>query len=376
MDDRTRAGLVRGRRRGHSESDEPRQPGALGARLRRQLRVPDRAAYSARAARYLQGPLAAAGLQLDRDGRHGAAARAASSSASSWSTTLSRCRAFAIPQSGVRVRPRARVVVAGLQARCDYTVRIPTSFCINVAVAGAIVMYDRMLTHGRFAERPVMPGGTRSRWRGATGLFGRTRRDHGRALRGRARPVWCGQPRPRTSDSVDDATDQAADPGGRPPGRPSAPAPPRRRRRSSSAAIATGTSTSSRTATRPICYMASEPKKQEGNYTRRGSPAVLVTRRPGAARGLRGQRRSRLHLRRQQRRDRRSTSASSSCSRAASTPGRPTSRRQEPDRGHAQGTDMTVRGNSSKTPTRSTPTPCSASRAAYDAMTEACASTS
>jgi hypothetical protein len=31
-----------------------------------------------------------------------------------------------------------------------------------------------------------------------------------------------------------------------------------------------------------ICYMASEPKKQEGDYTRRGSPAVLVTRRPGS----------------------------------------------------------------------------------------------
>jgi Invasion associated locus B (IalB) protein len=30
-----------------------------------------------------------------------------------------------------------------------------------------------------------------------------------------------------------------------------------------------------------ICYMASEPKKQEGDYTRRGDPAVLVTRRPG-----------------------------------------------------------------------------------------------
>ena len=29
-----------------------------------------------------------------------------------------------------------------------------------------------------------------------------------------------------------------------------------------------------------ICYMASEPKKQEGNYTRRGNPVVLVTRRP------------------------------------------------------------------------------------------------
>jgi hypothetical protein len=32
-----------------------------------------------------------------------------------------------------------------------------------------------------------------------------------------------------------------------------------------------------------ICYMASEPKKQEGNYTRRGNPAVLVTRRPKLA---------------------------------------------------------------------------------------------
>jgi hypothetical protein len=31
-----------------------------------------------------------------------------------------------------------------------------------------------------------------------------------------------------------------------------------------------------------ICYIASEPKKQEGNYTRRGSPALLVTRRPGS----------------------------------------------------------------------------------------------
>jgi hypothetical protein len=30
-----------------------------------------------------------------------------------------------------------------------------------------------------------------------------------------------------------------------------------------------------------ICYMASVPKKQTGNYTRRGNPAVLVTRRPG-----------------------------------------------------------------------------------------------
>lgn len=42
-----------------------------------------------------------------------------------------------------------------LLARCDVTVKIPTSFCINVAMAGAIVMYDRLLTLGRFGERPV-----------------------------------------------------------------------------------------------------------------------------------------------------------------------------------------------------------------------------
>jgi len=30
-----------------------------------------------------------------------------------------------------------------------------------------------------------------------------------------------------------------------------------------------------------ICYIASEPKDQEGNYTRRDRPALLVTRRPG-----------------------------------------------------------------------------------------------
>ena len=31
-----------------------------------------------------------------------------------------------------------------------------------------------------------------------------------------------------------------------------------------------------------ICHMASEPTKQEGDYTRRGNPAVVVTRRPGS----------------------------------------------------------------------------------------------
>lgn len=47
-----------------------------------------------------------------------------------------------------------------LVARCDYVVKIPTAFCINVAMAGAIVMYDRVRSLGRFAPRPVMEGGS------------------------------------------------------------------------------------------------------------------------------------------------------------------------------------------------------------------------
>ena len=44
-------------------------------------------------------------------------------------------------------------------ARCDHVVKIPTAFCINVAMAGAIVMYDRVRSLGRFPPRPVSAGG-------------------------------------------------------------------------------------------------------------------------------------------------------------------------------------------------------------------------
>ena len=39
--------------------------------------------------------------------------------------------------------------------RCQHVVRIPSRFALNLAVAGALVLYDRLLQHGRFAERPV-----------------------------------------------------------------------------------------------------------------------------------------------------------------------------------------------------------------------------
>lgn len=46
-----------------------------------------------------------------------------------------------------------------LQARCAYTVKIPTKFCVNVGLAGAIVLYDRTISMGRFAERAPQTGG-------------------------------------------------------------------------------------------------------------------------------------------------------------------------------------------------------------------------
>ncbi len=45
-----------------------------------------------------------------------------------------------------------------LQSRCDYLVKIPTRFSVNLGVAGALVMYDRLLTLGRHAPRPVGEG--------------------------------------------------------------------------------------------------------------------------------------------------------------------------------------------------------------------------
>lgn len=47
--------------------------------------------------------------------------------------------------------------------RCAFTVKIPMKFCINVGVAGALVMYDRMISmggpDGKFAPRPARAGG-------------------------------------------------------------------------------------------------------------------------------------------------------------------------------------------------------------------------
>jgi tRNA G18 (ribose-2'-O)-methylase SpoU len=44
-------------------------------------------------------------------------------------------------------------------SRCEFVVKIPTLFSINVGMAGAIVMYDRLIAQGNYGERPLVPGG-------------------------------------------------------------------------------------------------------------------------------------------------------------------------------------------------------------------------
>jgi tRNA G18 (ribose-2'-O)-methylase SpoU len=44
-------------------------------------------------------------------------------------------------------------------SRCEFVVKIPTRFSINVGMAGAIVIYDRLASLGGYPVRPMRPGG-------------------------------------------------------------------------------------------------------------------------------------------------------------------------------------------------------------------------
>ena len=67
---------------------------------------------------------------------------------------------FAHPtQAAYVLGPERGSLSPALVAKCHYVVRIPTAFSLNLATAGAIVMYDRVRTLGRFAPRPVAEGG-------------------------------------------------------------------------------------------------------------------------------------------------------------------------------------------------------------------------
>jgi tRNA G18 (ribose-2'-O)-methylase SpoU len=54
--------------------------------------------------------------------------------------------------------PERGALPTDVTARCAHVVRIPTRFCVNLGVAGAITLYDRTLAMGRFAARPLHTG--------------------------------------------------------------------------------------------------------------------------------------------------------------------------------------------------------------------------
>lgn len=59
------------------------------------------------------------------------------------------------PRAAYVLGPELGSLSPQLIARCDYVVKIPTLFCVNVAMAGAIVMYDR---YRSFHQKPRLPG--------------------------------------------------------------------------------------------------------------------------------------------------------------------------------------------------------------------------
>src|SRR5512145_2006520 len=62
-----------------------------------------------------------------------------------------RCAAYVLGPERGALSPR-------MTALCEHVVKIPARFSINLALAGALVMYDRLISLGRFADRGVAVG--------------------------------------------------------------------------------------------------------------------------------------------------------------------------------------------------------------------------
>jgi tRNA G18 (ribose-2'-O)-methylase SpoU len=61
------------------------------------------------------------------------------------------------PHAAYVLGPELGVLSEALLSRCDHVIKIPTAFCVNVAMAGAIVMYDRVRSLGSFPDRMDAP---------------------------------------------------------------------------------------------------------------------------------------------------------------------------------------------------------------------------
>ena len=62
-------------------------------------------------------------------------------------------------QAAYILGPERGNLSAAILERCLYTVKLPTKFCLNVGIAGAIAMYDRTISLGKFPRRPVGSAG-------------------------------------------------------------------------------------------------------------------------------------------------------------------------------------------------------------------------
>ena len=61
-------------------------------------------------------------------------------------------------QAAYILGPERGELSQSLVARCDWVVKIPTQFCVNLGIAGAIVMYDRLISLGKYSRRAERPG--------------------------------------------------------------------------------------------------------------------------------------------------------------------------------------------------------------------------
>ena len=62
------------------------------------------------------------------------------------------------PRVAYILGPERGELSSEIAAKCDWVVKIPTKFCVNVGIAGAIVMYDRIQSLGKFPRRAARPG--------------------------------------------------------------------------------------------------------------------------------------------------------------------------------------------------------------------------
>ena len=62
-------------------------------------------------------------------------------------------------QAAFVMGPERGELSPAMAEQCAFVVKIPTRFCVNVGIAGAIVMYDRITSLGHYPRRPISPGG-------------------------------------------------------------------------------------------------------------------------------------------------------------------------------------------------------------------------